>query len=109
MKIKKGLENQFIEFKNNNQDFYGKGVVDYAIRWADLLEKVDVLTYGVAEGCAGKADTEGVSGAMYGFAKSILYTYWFKGEELKNIYIKHKQEEYKHLGIKEYENNTREE
>lgn len=95
MKIKKELEEQFVDFKNKNNDFYGKGIIDFVIRWADLLETKENLTYGIAEGCANEADTEGVTGAMYGLAKSILFTYWYKGKELEEIYLKEKEEEKK--------------
>ena len=70
----------------NNTSFYGSGVIRYAERWACLMEawmaKGDTL-----EACAKEtsylADTEGITGFMYGGAVSILSQVWIHGEQLR--------------------------
>jgi len=70
----------------NNDDPYGKAGVDFARRWADLMEqRIDggaTLT-DVAKQCSHDADTEGITGFMYGCAVSILSQTWVHGEELR--------------------------
>jgi hypothetical protein len=71
---------------DNNTDPYGKGVIDYAERWADLMEAR--LTQGqtittMAASTSHEADTEGITGFMYGAAVSVLATSWEHGEELR--------------------------
>jgi hypothetical protein len=70
----------------NNQDGYGKGVIDFAERWADLMEVE------LSKGCEVKdiasstshiADTDGITGYMYGAAVSILSQVWEHGEQLR--------------------------
>ena len=70
----------------NNTDPYGKGVITYAERWADLME--GRMTDGtsiaeVAQQASHDADTEGITGFMYGAAVSVLATSWEYGEELR--------------------------
>lgn len=95
MKIKKGREKDFKKFIELNSDFLGKGIVDYAIRWAELLETQETLSYSISETASSKADINNqASGTVYGAAKYVLFAYWYKGDQLKEIYEKHKQEEY---------------
>ena len=70
----------------NKNDSYSLGVITFAERWADLMEVK------MAEGSALKdiasvssheADTEGITGFMYGAAVSILSAVWEYGEELR--------------------------
>lgn len=70
----------------NNTDPYGKGVMDFSERWADLMEQA--LAEGstvadVAEVTSHTADTEGITGFMYGCAVQILSHVWEHGEELR--------------------------
>ena len=70
----------------NNTDSYGKGVMDYAQRWADLMEARigagdDLLS--CAKDTSHQADTEGVTGFMYGAAVSVLASCWRYGEQLR--------------------------
>ena len=73
-------------FVEKNIDPYGKECVDFAERWADLMEKK------LAEGCevetiaketSHEADTEGLTGFMYGAAVSMLSRVWEHGEALR--------------------------
>lgn len=69
-----------------NQDPYGKAGIDFAERWANLME--EHIESGkelsdVARGTSHEADTEGITGFLYGCAVSILSQVWEHGEELR--------------------------
>lgn len=70
----------------NNDDPYGKAGVSFAARWADLMEaKIDAgaVLADVAKATCREADTEGITGFMYGCAVSILSQCWVHGEQLR--------------------------
>ena len=76
--------NQAIEA--NKESSYGMGVIRFAIKWADLMEEriADGETvFDCAEAMADKADTEGITGFMYGCAVRILVQVWQYGEDLR--------------------------
>ena len=84
MKIKD--EKAWQEWVDNNKDFYGKGVIDYAERWANLMESR--MENGenleeIAKETSHEADTEGITGFMYGAAVSVLFASWMHGELLR--------------------------
>lgn len=95
MKFKPGMEEKYQEGYNNNLDPYGHGVYTFAERWAELMEK-DI------EDCGGptaavianfekrsrQADTEGITGFMYGCAVSILSNCWEYGKILRKWHNK---------------------
>lgn len=69
-----------------NQDGYGSCVMRYAARWANLMEQelakgAELKAIAKATSCV--ADTEGITGFMYGCAVSILARVWEHGEELR--------------------------
>ena len=69
-----------------NDDPYSKAGVDYARRWAEMME--DYIAGGckledIAQGTSHEADTEGITGFMYGCAVSILSNVWEYGEQLR--------------------------
>jgi hypothetical protein len=71
---------------DNNQDGYGSGVIRYAERWAGRME--EKMAEGkplaeIAKSASNEADTEGITGFMYGCAVSILAQVWEHGEELR--------------------------
>ena len=69
-----------------NQDGYGAAVMSYASRWANLMEQrmADGTALSVcAEKTSHDADTEGITGFMYGCAVSILARVWKHGEALR--------------------------
>lgn len=90
MKIITGKEQDYKDWYNKNLDPYSHACFTFAERWAELLEEViensddkpvkviidnaDKLSY--------KADTEGITGAMYGMAINILALCWEYGKEL---------------------------
>ena len=69
-----------------NSDPYGYAVMRFASTWATLMEQT--LATGaklpdIAHKCSGEADTEGITGFMYGCAVSILADVWIGGEALR--------------------------
>lgn len=73
-------------FKANNTDSYGGGVVSFAERWARLMQ-IELAQGMTLEECAkytsDEADTEGITGFMYGCAVSALSRAWKHGESLR--------------------------
>lgn len=70
----------------NTKDFYSGGVVAYLERWADLMEEgiaAGKKLEDIAKATSHEADTDGITGFMYGCAVSILAEYWFYGEALR--------------------------
>ena len=74
------------EWLAGNQDPYGKAVMEYAERWAGLMESR--LAGGaeledIAKDTSHEADTEGITGFMYGAAVSTLASCWEHGDALR--------------------------
>lgn len=74
------------KFEENNKDPYGKACIDYARTWADLMETK--LAEGskledIAKATSHEADTEGITGFMYGGAVQMLSQCWEHGEQLR--------------------------
>lgn len=85
-KIKKGLEQEYQDYVAKNQDSYGNGVVRYSLAWAIAMETQ--LADGknlvdIAHETGHTADTEGITGYMYGCSVQELSHYWIHGEELR--------------------------
>ena len=79
------------DWKNNNTDGYGGGVFSYAERWANMMEeqiKQGQRVRDIADKLSQDADTEGITGFMYGCAVSILAQCWEYGEELRKWHNK---------------------
>lgn len=87
MRIKKGLESEYNSHRElNTKDDYSKAIVEYAERWGDMMEQRIDQGMSVAESAAEtkyEADTEGISGYMYGCAVQTLSKFWEHGEELR--------------------------
>lgn len=87
MKVKPDKQQEYNHFVEiNSKDFYSKGVIDYMHRWADLMEQK--LSEGakladIADNTSLSADTEGITGFMYGAACQALYEFWEYGEVLR--------------------------
>jgi hypothetical protein len=61
-------------------------VITYAEQWADLMERdmaAGKKLEDVAEATSHEADTDGVTGFMYGAAVSVLAQVWEHGEALR--------------------------
>uniref|UniRef100_A0A6M3JMF6 Uncharacterized protein n=1 Tax=viral metagenome TaxID=1070528 RepID=A0A6M3JMF6_9ZZZZ len=74
------------KWQDNNTDYYGGECVRYAEAWADLMEermKCGVTVADVAERASRHADTNGITGFMYGAAVAMLASSWEHGEELR--------------------------
>jgi hypothetical protein len=87
MKIQTGKESDYQTYvTNNSKDAYSKGVVDYGEAWAALMEAKIEAGASVAD-CANtashEADTDGITGFMYGCAVKALAHFWIHGEELR--------------------------
>lgn len=70
----------------NNTDPYGKAAVDFARSWALIMQaKIEkgLKLKDIAEEASNKADTDGITGFMYGCAVSLLAKSWEYGEELR--------------------------
>ena len=69
-----------------NKDPYGGAIYVFAERWANLMEdrmaKGETLP-GIAKDTGHEADTDGITGFMYGCAVSALALCWEHGEELR--------------------------
>jgi hypothetical protein len=87
MKIKAGKEKDYARFAQiNSTDPYSQAVVDYMNKWADLME--EKISGGeevkdIAKETSHTADTEGITGFMYGAAVAALAEFWEYGEELR--------------------------
>jgi hypothetical protein len=69
----------------NNTDPYGAATISYANAWAQMME--GLINQGsalknIAEECSQLADTDGITGFMYGCAVSILSQCWKYGSDL---------------------------
>ncbi len=88
MKIKEGLEQEYAAFREQNtKDGYSAGVIRYAERWCDMMEQEMDKGDSVAEAAASTehtADTEGITGFMYGCAVRSLCQFWEHGEDLRS-------------------------
>jgi len=87
MKIKSGKEETWEKAKEvNSHDRYSNAIISFAVRWAELMEESvndgDTIA-ACAEVHCHDADTEGITGFMYGAAVSILAQLWEHGDELR--------------------------
>ena len=73
-------------YEVNSKDGYGKMIFEYADRWARLMQHYVHEGEQISE-CAEKAsheaDTDGITGFMYGAAVHILAQTWVHGEQLR--------------------------
>lgn len=91
MKILEGKEQEYKEWYDKNSDSYSRACFTYAERWAELLEtkiensdkEISEVFKEYAEEYSHKADTEGITGFMYGVAVQILSMEWEYGEYLR--------------------------
>lgn len=86
MKIKPGAETLWQSWVDANQDFYGKGTMDYARSWAELMEVEIAGGKGLCEAVKDtrfKATPEGITGYMFGMACQMLIQAWEHGDQLE--------------------------
>ncbi len=71
---------------DNNQDPYGRATYVFAEQWADLMESRILEGENLsdmASRTSHDADTDGITGFMYGCAVSTLSAVWEHGEALR--------------------------
>ncbi len=76
-------------FRVNQIDEYSKAAVAYAQRWAEMMEKgleTGLQLKDIWHDFGFQADTEGITGFMYGMACEWLTKLWFKGDELRILH-----------------------
>lgn len=90
MKILKGHEKEYKDYCTEHSTGGSKLCLEYAERWAELLEqeidKTDDVMKCIADNAnrlSFKADTIGISGFMYSYSVNILSHYWEYGDYLK--------------------------
>jgi hypothetical protein len=86
MKIKPGTEAAYAAYKARNDDPYGGAVVVYTERWADLMEARMAQGQRIADmakATSYEANTDGITGFMYGCAAKALAKFWEHGEALR--------------------------
>jgi hypothetical protein len=89
------MEEKYQQGLANNKDPYGRACYTFAERWAELMEK-DIEKTGDAKAAiltnaeerSFEADTEGITGFMYGAAVRILSDCWLYGEILRKWHNK---------------------
>ena len=70
----------------NRDDPYGRRCVTYAEEWAELMERKiseGAKLEDIAKSTSHEADTDGITGFMYGMAVSMLSRCWQDGERLR--------------------------
>lgn len=86
MKIIPGKEQDFAALVDSSRsDFYSREIVEYAQRWADLMEKEIASGIGVREimlSTSYAADIHDITGAMHRLAKGVLRQFWFYGSAI---------------------------
>ena len=86
MKIIEGMEQDYRDWFNKNDDPYGRRCFTYAEDWADIMEQAmdeGMSLEEIADSASHQADTDGITGFMYGMAVSILSKVWVHGERLR--------------------------
>ena len=96
MKILEGHEKEYKDWYDKNSDGYSRACFTFAERWAELLKKkieesddeTMKVIVGNARELSDEADTDGITGFMYGCAVSILSQCWKYGEYLRRWHNK---------------------
>ena len=91
MIIAEGKEKEYQDWKDNNKDGYGGGIFRFAEAWANMMEEKihnGEKVKDIADQTSHDADTEGITGYMYGAAVSILSKEWEYGEDLRRWHNK---------------------
>jgi hypothetical protein len=87
MQIKPGLEEEYKHYQEiNSADGYSHACVTYGEKWAELMEAglaEGKTVQEIAEPASREADTEGITGFMYGCAVAALAKFWVHGEVLR--------------------------
>lgn len=79
------------ECREHNTDPYGNAVIRFAEAWANVMERemaAGRMLHDVAHAASREADTEGITGFMYGAAVCVLSDCWTHGEALRRWHNK---------------------
>lgn len=79
-------EEVWTKWRESNTDPYGGEVIRYAEAWANLMElrmAQGTSLEAIAQETSRQADTQGITGFMYGAAVSVLASCWKWGDELR--------------------------
>lgn len=81
------MQDEYADYKRiNSDDPYSARVVSYSEDWANLMESEMAAGKSireVARSTSHAADTDGITGFMYGAAVAGLAYFWEHGEELR--------------------------
>jgi hypothetical protein len=92
MKIVPSKEDSYQEFViKNSDDLYSKETVNYAERWADLMETLidsGMILESIAKSASYEANIDGITGFMFGCAVETLSSFWIHGEQLRKWHNK---------------------
>jgi hypothetical protein len=95
MQIAAGKGQEYADWKAENaDDVYGARIFSYAEDWANLIEKqmcapessdwpIEQVIAKYADPLSHLADTDGITGFMYGAAVSVLAKVWIHGDLLR--------------------------
>lgn len=87
--IADGCEEVLQSWFDRNQDDYGRRCITYAQDWAKLIQvKIREgvpLTKELVNELSHQADTDGITGFMYGASKNVLRTTWKHWNRIKNL------------------------
>jgi len=80
-------ENYDLCYNANCNDAYGRAILTFATRWADLMEAYIMETHdkdfhNFADKLSFQADEEGLTGYMFSCAVAFLRDCWIYGKEL---------------------------
>ena len=84
--LKAGMHEDWLKGLEKNRDPYGRRCYTYAADWARRMEEAMAAGAALtdcAEQASHDADTDGITGFMYGCAVSLLAHCWVHGEELR--------------------------
>lgn len=79
-------KNVYQDRKDKQEDAYSQAIFTYAEAWGDLMEariNNGEAIEDIAKETSHEADTDGITGFMYGAAVSILSQCWVHGEQLR--------------------------
>lgn len=92
MQFKEGMRERYEKgFANQEGDPYGERCFTYARDWANLMERQvarGAAVSDIADKTSHAADTDGITGYMFGTAVAILADCWVYGEELRKWHNK---------------------
>jgi hypothetical protein len=84
--IKPRSETALRAWRANNESGYGRAIIEYAMTWARLMQSKISRGYrlkDIASLASHEADTDGITGFMFGAAVRVLSDVWVYGDDLR--------------------------